>query len=125
MRRMRIAAATLGVFALAALTPAWGQSTSAVVGDYTRPNGDAVQVSDCEGLLCGRITSGEKAGFEMLHGMESTGPNEWRGNRMKHPDMPGFMTFNGTVTANGNTLTVRGCAIGEAFCDSEVWTRAQ
>lgn len=121
MRNFGVAAATLLLFG--AYAPAWAQTTADVVGAYTRPNGDAVEVYTCDGLLCGRITSGERSGFEMLHGMESTGANEWRGNRMKHPSMPGFMTFNGTVTASGDTLSVRGCAIGESFCDAEIWAR--
>jgi hypothetical protein len=39
---------------------------------------------------------------------------------MKHPDMPGFMTFNGTVTFGSNGLKIRGCAVG--VCQSEIWT---
>lgn len=94
-----------------------------ILGTYTRPNGDTLEVADCEGQLCAHMTGGDKTGLEMLHGMESTGPNEWRGNQMKHPDMPGFMTFGGSVTASGDTLNVRGCMLGGAFCDAEIWTR--
>lgn len=125
MRRLSFGLAAAALVTTGAQAPAWGQSTGAVVGSYLRPNGDLVEVYDCESLLCGRIASGERSGFEMLHGMTNAGPNEWRGNQMKHPSMPGFMTFNGTVTAEGDALSVRGCAIGQSFCDAEVWRRRQ
>jgi uncharacterized protein (DUF2147 family) len=115
--------ATLALACLGAASPASAQTMADILGNYTRPNGDSVLVADCNGLLCGHLTSGNKTGMEMLHGMESATPGEWRGNRMKHPSMPGFMTFNGTVTVVEGNLSVRGCAIGEAFCDAEIWTR--
>ncbi|MEZ5995595.1 MAG: hypothetical protein R3C25_07550 [Hyphomonadaceae bacterium] len=125
MRKLSVGVAALALALIGAQAPAFGQaaSTASIVGNYARPNGDPVEVYDCDGKLCGHITGGERNGFEMLHGMESTGPNEWRGNQMKHPAMPGFMTFNGTVTVVENGLSVRGCAIGQSFCDAEVWTR--
>ncbi len=109
---------------LSAPALAWIEANEAILGEYARPNGDAVQVFECEGRLCGRIVGGDRDGFEMLHGMDVTAENEWRGNRMKHPSMPGFMTFNGTVTVTGpDTLSVKGCAMGQSFCDAEVWRR--
>ena len=122
MRKMRILA--IAAVAASAATLAWAQSNSAILGNYARPNGDPVEVYECGGLLCGRINGGERNGFEMLHGMSATGANEWQGSQMKHPAMPGFMTFNGTVTVvEGGALSVRGCAVGQAFCDAEVWQR--
>lgn len=124
MQKLRVTLLAAAAFAFGGAPGlAWSQATADILGSYTRENGDVVEVTDCEGRLCGRIASGRKTGFEMLHGMEKSGPNEWRGNRMKHPDMPGFMTFNGTVTATGDTLNVRGCVIGGALCDAETWTR--
>jgi uncharacterized protein (DUF2147 family) len=122
MREFRKALVAVALLA-GAVAPAWAQSNATIVGNYTRPNGDPVQVFECNGLLCGRISGGEREGFEMLHGMRSTAAGEWQGSEMKHPGMPGFMTFNGTVTLEGASLSVRGCAIGQAMCDAEVWTR--
>ena len=122
MRVFRNAAIAMLLFA-GASAPAWAQSNADVLGNYARPNGDPVEVFECGGLLCGRISGGERQGFEMLHGMASTAAGQWQGSEMKHPGMPGFMTFNGTVTLQGTSLSVRGCAIGQSMCDAEVWTR--
>lgn len=94
-----------------------------VTGTWIRAKSGAVQVFDCGGKLCAKLVQGDQAGFEMLHGMEKRDAATWTGKKMKHPDMPGFMTFNGTVTWQGNKLTVKGCAMGQSMCDSEVWTR--
>ena len=58
----------------------------------------------------------------MCHGMVQEGA-DWKGKAMKHPDMPGFMTFNGTVTITDTNLTIKGCAVGNSMCDTEVWTK--
>ena len=92
-------------------------------GTYKRPNGDPVRVSVNGGKLYCQITGGKQAGFEMCHGMAKTGANTWQGSGMKHPSMPGFMTFNGTVTVTPASLTIKGCAVGQSMCDSETWAR--
>ncbi|MEW5964373.1 MAG: hypothetical protein AB1749_12495 [Pseudomonadota bacterium] len=93
-------------------------------GKYTRKNGDVVQVSVSGGKLYCKIVSGSQVGFEMCHGMSKSGGG-WAGNAMKHPDMPGFMTFNGTVTGGGSSISIKGCAIGQSMCDSETWAKAK
>ncbi len=92
-------------------------------GNWKRKNGDLVSVSVKDGGLYCKITSGSKVGFEMCHGMKSAGTDVWKGKTMKHPSMPGFMTFNGTVTVTGDKLEIKGCAVGNGMCDKEVWTR--
>ncbi len=47
----------------------------------------------------------------------------WTGKKMRHPSMT-IMSFNGTVTVSGNTLSIKGCAVGQSMCDSEKWSRA-
>lgn len=89
-------------------------------GQWKRPNGTTAKVYNCGGKLCGKVV---QTNFEMFHGMSKTGTTKWQGSKMKHPDMPGFMTFNGTVTLSGNKMTVKGCAIGSVFCDAETWVR--
>jgi uncharacterized protein (DUF2147 family) len=102
----------------------WSGSAGAdPAGDWKRPNGEIAQFYKCEGKLCCKIVEGASPGFEMCHGMTQTGPDEWQGQGMKHPEMPGFMTFNGTVKLGGPTLDIKGCALGQAFCASETWTK--
>lgn len=101
-----------------------GQVRADPSGQWRRPNGDMVQVSSVGGKLNCKITKGSKSGFEMCNDMSGSG-NAWRGTGMKHPDMPSFMSFNGTVAVKGNTLSIKGCAIGETVCDSETWIRVQ
>jgi uncharacterized protein (DUF2147 family) len=45
----------------------------------------------------------------------------WKGKKMKHPDMPKFMTFNGTVTFGAGMVSLKGCAAGNSLCQSEDW----
>jgi len=75
-----------------------------------------VQVSDGK-LYCTRVSDG----FEMCNGMTKRTDGSWRGRKMKHPDMPGFMRFNGTVVIGAGALKIKGCALG--ICDSEAWTK--
>lgn len=91
-------------------------------GQWMRPNGDVATVSLSGGKLWCKITSGSKPGFEMCHGMAASGGG-WAGNKMKHPSMPGMMTFNGSVKVSGNTFKIKGCAIGQSMCDEESWSR--
>ena len=107
--------------ALAAVTSAG--ASAAESGTYKRPNGDLVKVTTSGGKLYCRITGGERAGFEMCHGMTKTGAS-WQGANMKHPSMPGIMTFNGTVTFSASGLSIKGCAVGQSMCDAENWTKA-
>ena len=102
-----------------AASPALARDPSGV---YKRPNGDQVRVWVADGMLYCRIESGKRPGFEMCHGMAPQG-EAWFGKHMKHPSMPGFMTFNGTVTSDQKTLKIKGCAMGNAMCDAEVWNK--
>ncbi len=93
-------------------------------GKWKRPNGNIAKVYKCKGGMCGVIEQGKRKGFVMFNGIKKKG-SAWKGD-MKHPEMPGFMTFNGTVTMVGaDKLKVQGCAIGNSMCDAEVWTRVK
>jgi uncharacterized protein (DUF2147 family) len=92
-------------------------------GNWKRPNGDTVEVKVVSNALFCKITKGKKVGFEMCHGMKPTSANVWKGKGMKHPSMPGFMTFNGTVTVNQNKLEIKGCVAGDGVCDKEAWSK--
>ena len=85
--------------------------------EYMRKGDQLIRVTTDGGkLYCTRVSDG----FEMCHGMKKQSDGSWKGRKMKHPDMPGFMTFNGTVTFGSNGMKIRGCAVG--VCQSEVWT---
>ena len=92
-------------------------------GTWVRPNDEVAQVSQHGGRLYCKIVTGKSPGFEMCHGMTKSGDDTWQGSAMKHPEMPGFMTFNGTVTVQAASLSIKGCAIGQMMCDAETWTR--
>ena len=90
---------------------------AAVGGTYLRKGTQKVKVFVSGGkLYCQRMSDK----FEMCHGMTKSG-NKWVGSNMKHPDMPGFMTFNGTVVFKADSLDIQGCVIGQSLCDAETW----
>jgi len=96
----------------------WSHEAAAVGGTYLRKGSQKIKVWVSGGkLYCRRKSDG----FEMCHGMTKSG-SKWKGGNMKHPDMPGFMTFNGTVTFGATSLHIKGCAIGQSMCDAENWT---
>ena len=116
---MALRIVSAGLLAAAVTAPAFA---AGVEGNWTRKNGDTVVASVKGGKLYCKITKGSKPGFEMCNGMAESG-GKWTGKKMKHPKMPGFMTFNGTVTVSGNSLSIKGCAVGQSACDAETWTR--
>ena len=69
-------------------------------------------------LYCTRVSDG----YEMCNGMTENADGTWGGKKMKHPDMPGFMRFRGTVTFGTTQLKIEGCALG--MCQAEVWDKA-
>lgn len=95
-------------------------------GMWLRDNGNQVKVEFRDGAMyCTIINRTKRNGkpkkdFEMCHGMTANG-DTWTGRKMKHPEMPGFMTFKGTVSMADDVISIKGCAVG--VCDSESWTR--
>ncbi|MBI1218054.1 MAG: hypothetical protein GC186_05845 [Rhodobacteraceae bacterium] len=89
---------------------------------YIRKGNQDISVVVTDGkLFCTRVSDG----FEMCNGMLKQPDGTWKGGHMKHPDMPGFMRFNGTVTFTPTDkptgLTIQGCALG--ICQSEAWPK--
>lgn len=102
---------------------ALGSTTASAAGPdgiYTRPNGTTAKVWTCSGKLCATVQESKFSMF--LSGIAPAGEGTWKGD-MKHPDMPGFMTFNGTVKTTPKGLSVQGCAMGQSMCDAETWTK--
>ena len=116
------------VIALASLALASGLfATEALAatpwGKWKRPNGSIAKVWKCGGGMCGKVIAGKGKGVVMFNGIKRSG-GVWKGN-MKHPAMPSFMTFNGTVRLMGRRMKVQGCAIGNSMCDAETWVRVK
>jgi len=112
-----------GIFTATALaaTLLAGAVSAQMVGFYTRagengPETITVHIEDGN-LFCTR----DSDGFEMCHGLVLSDDARWRGRTMKHPDMPGFMTFNGTASFSESQMNLRGCAMG--ICDAETWDK--
>lgn len=111
MKAAVLAMAGLGIAAPAAL---------AETTQWLREGSDIINVTVKGGkLFCTRASDG----FEMCHGMSSQGGGTWSGPNMKHPDMPGFMTFNGTVVIGSSKLKIEGCVLGGSICDAEIWVK--
>lgn len=105
-----------GLVAVAALA----FSTVASAETYVREGSEKINVVDKGGrLYCTRISDG----YEMCNGMTKRTDGSWRGKKMKHPDMPRWMSFNGTVIFTQAGLSIKGCAVG--MCDSESWAKAE
>ncbi len=110
---------TLGMTLALALGGFAASAAEEVNKTYLRKGDQEIRVFTHEGkLFCRRVSDG----FEMCHGMENTDAGTWKGEKMKHPDMPKFMTFNGTVVIGTNKkMSIKGCAAGDSLCDAEIW----
>ena len=85
---------------------------------YVREGSQEISVVDKGGkLYCTRVSDG----YEMCNGMTKQQDGSWKGKKMKHPDMPKWMSFNGTVVFTASGLSIKGCAVG--MCDSEAWAK--
>ena len=113
---MKLLDTAAGGLALVAGALLAGQA--ALAETYLRKGSQEIEVVDRGGkLYCTRVSDG----YEMCNGMARAGDNTYKGRTMKHPDMPRFMTFNGTVVIGASSLKIKGCAVG--ICDSETWTK--
>jgi uncharacterized protein (DUF2147 family) len=113
--RFGLGAALLG----AGLTLATTAGAADVNKTYMRKGDQEIRVFTSDGKLYCRRTSDN---FEMCYGMEEAGNGTWKGANMKHPDMPKFMTFDGTVVVGSNKkLSIKGCMVGGSVCDEEIW----
>ena len=110
---------SLKITALAALLATPIATTASAQGImYLRDGTQEVRVFTNSGsLFCRRVSDG----FEMCHGMKEQADGSWTGKGMRHPDMPRFMKFNGTVVIGDSGLNIKGCALG--ICQAEDWTK--
>jgi hypothetical protein len=106
-----------GALALVAAS-LFASSAYAVGGQYLRKGKQVINVVEQDGkLFCTRVSDG----FEMCNGMVEQANGSWKGKNMRHPAMPKFMKFNGTVIFSDAGLNIRGCALG--ICKAEDWTK--
>lgn len=118
IKKTLISSAALAILAGMALSTT--ASAEGAYGEWLRPDGTIALTSEVEGGMRAEIISGDQTGMVMFSSLKPSGDNQWKGD-MKHPDMPGFMTFNGTVTYKDEGLEVQGCAVGGSMCDAESW----
>jgi hypothetical protein len=105
-------------FGLAAAMAVTFSAPMAFAEIYLREGNQQIEVTKTDGRLSCLRTSDS---YEMCNGMTEQADGTWKGKKMKHPDMPRWMSFNGTVTFNDTGLKIKGCALG--ICDSENWTK--
>ncbi|MEE9429160.1 MAG: hypothetical protein V3V25_13540 [Paracoccaceae bacterium] len=103
---------------VAAIAMIAATSATAETTEYLRKGKEIIQVSNDGGSLsCLRASDG----FEMCNGMLEQADGSWKGKNMRHPAMPKFMKFNGTVVFSDAGLNIRGCAVG--ICKAEDWVK--
>jgi len=110
---------TLFITAMASAI-AFSAGAAEVNKTYTRKGDQEIRVFTVDGKLYCRRSSDN---FEMCNGMTATGDaGTYAGAKMKHPDMPQFMTFDGTAVIGTNQkFSIKGCVLGGGVCDSEIW----
>lgn len=103
-------------------TALFASSVSAeIIGVYLR-NGEEfilVRTTDDGLMYCTRVGDG----YEMCDGIAQQPDGSWTGTQMKHPDMPTFMSFTGTVIFNDTEMLLEGCTTGNTQCEAEVWPK--
>jgi uncharacterized protein (DUF2147 family) len=89
-----------------------------VLGTYLRDDVEPITAHIEEGLLyCTRISDG----YELCNGMAEQADGSWQGDKLKNPDMPGFMKFSGTIVFEEDQMILEGCTMGGKVCKSKTW----
>lgn len=132
---------TLAIVAL--FTPAAMSASGSVLGEWTTPNGSVVEIYRCGQDVCARLVRVSRqvpehvdaqnpnprlrgrslCGLEIGSGFHMTGPNHAVGGRLYDPASGN--TYSGWMTADGNTLQLRGYIGISIFGRTETWTRVQ
>lgn len=129
---------TLGVLPIASEAQA-----QAVTGAWS--TGKArVRIADCGGALCANVTALNEpndetgkpktdknnanaslrarriVGISILSGMRAAGDNTWKGSIYNPED---GKTYAASMSLQGSSLRVQGCALGGLICKTQVWSR--
>ena len=108
----------IGLIAASVMTLASAVSADTYIRTHKNTDQE-IDVSIKDGTLwCTRVSDG----FEMCNGMTENEDGTWGGNNMRHPNMPKWMKFKGTVYFLEGGLKIKGCAV---ICDSEEWSKAE
>lgn len=103
-----------------------------------------VRIADCGGALCANVTalnepndengkpkvdknnasealrSRRIVGISILSGMRPNGDNSWKGSIYNPED---GKTYSASMTLQGASLKVQGCALGGLICKTQMWSR--
>lgn len=116
MIRLALLATTLFLTSVSIASTA----SAEIIGVYLRNADEFILVrTDGDLMYCTRVGDG----FEMCDGITEQADGSWAGTRMKHPDMPKFMTFSGMVLFSEASMLLEGCTIGNTQCESEIWVK--
>ena len=89
-----------------------------LIGTYLRNDTEPMTLHTEDGLLyCTRVSDG----YEICNGMEAQGAGSWQGDKLKNPDMPGFMKFSGSITLGDGEVMLEGCTMGGSMCKTLTW----
>ncbi|HTV06144.1 MAG TPA: DUF2147 domain-containing protein [Acidobacteriaceae bacterium] len=131
-------------FALFALLgPTVAPSQKGVLGEWTTPNGSVVNIYQCGKDVCLKVVAISKqapsrvdgenpkralrkrplCGLEIGHGFHMTSPDHAEDGQLYDPESGN--TYRGWMTADGNTLHLRGYIGLSIFGRTETWMRAQ
>ena len=102
-------------------------SEQAMMGKWARGDGKAnVRVERCGSEICAINTwikpgtESEKVGDKLIMDIEPTGNGKLSG---KANDPQRGLTYKMKVSVSGDTMTTRGCVLGNLICRSVNWSR--
>jgi len=139
---------TRHLFAAVALFALTGSSALAAdpIGTWLTENGSSrIRLADCGGAICGTIvwlkepndetgkpktdknnTDASKRtrplmGVQIVLSMKASGADKWAGQVYNAED---GKTYSGNLTfSGGNSLQLKGCALGGLVCKGQTWTK--
>lgn len=132
MKHTILAAAAVAALATAASADAvdglW-KTQPGETGDYLH-----VSIGPCGSAICGTIDNvfapngderlgDENVGKQIIFDMIPDGDGAYGNGKIWAPD--NGKTYNGKMSLNGNTLTVKGCVAGGLICRGQDWARIE
>jgi len=118
--RVFVASAAVCMVALSTLAQA-----DSANGTWLRDNGAHVLAFDCGGGLGLKVIKSpeaNKVGKTIMCGAKKSGENKWKGAVLNLDD---GQKYSGSVTLNGDSLTLSGCVLGGIICKNDTWSRVK
>jgi uncharacterized protein (DUF2147 family) len=112
----------------AASTPALASSPTGLWYDHTGRG--AVEITDCNGKLCGRIVwvkdtnHKEGCGFQVIGDVKPVAGGKWDGGWIIDPEKDPKHKYDVEITPQGDKLKVMGYAGVKFLSETMIWTRA-